>query len=477
MKHIIRFGTLADKKDLIALSDTYDMIVVNANAIAHSGNSIANFLLRNICVKGDKQYYIDPITYAFQDHLELLHSKPKKQTDQNGRRVVVDREDMLKQPIKPPFRKLIDEFGPILEGIRVNKPLQADMFLYHLEESQLTDFCRRVLDFQKNTVRNVLKSDEIGRYLEYDGVETDKGMNPAFLIAPYFYMDIDNYDEWLAVNTKLYGMCRSSEAENIEIRMEIFVDRRLLQHSNLLDKIANECLKTGCSSFILWIDGFEETLATETEIDNLLFFLRKFVGKSVYSAYGGFFAILLCHNEIGLLNGVSHGLEYGEDRRGYPVGGGQPTSKYYYPPLHRRLKYLESFDLLERCGYLDTNTYMWGESYAYLKEICRCKICKELMPEYMKGFDKYRSTDMYEVRYAGHIQRRTMATSDEKKRCRYHYMYCKKMEFNYIKKRELRTILQDLVNTEKKYEGLLPAKEKALAWICSLQKEGENGTM
>lgn len=99
------------------------------------------------------------------------------------------------------------------------------------------------------------------------------------------------------------------------------------------------------------------------------------------------------------------------------------------------------------------------------------------MPQYMEGFNKYRSTAMYEAKHGGHTQRRTMATSDEKKRCRYHYMYCKKMEFIYIKKRELKTILLDLVNNEKKYKGLLPAIEKTLAWIRSLQKEGENGTM
>ena len=86
MKHIIRFGTLEDKKDLTELAETYDMIVFNANAITHSKDTIANFIIRNICVKENKNYYIDPITYAFQDHLELIHSQPKKNRDEPGRK-------------------------------------------------------------------------------------------------------------------------------------------------------------------------------------------------------------------------------------------------------------------------------------------------------------------------------------------------------------------------------------------------------
>ena len=59
MKHIIRFGTLEDKKDLTGLAETYDMIVFNANAITHSKDTIANFIIRNICVKENKNYYIE----------------------------------------------------------------------------------------------------------------------------------------------------------------------------------------------------------------------------------------------------------------------------------------------------------------------------------------------------------------------------------------------------------------------------------
>lgn len=473
MKHIIRYGTPGDHNDLIGLSDTYDMIVINANSVTNSENAVANFLVRNICVKENKSYYIDPITYAFQDHLELLHSKIK---NVNKGQSFIDKTERLKQPIKPTFDKLINIYGEALVGIRKNIPLQPDAFLNKISESVLVDFCTNIINFQKNAVKNAAEKNGILKYLEYDKVNVDKGIQPKFAIAPYFYMDINQYREWIFVNVKLYEICQRINDKSIEIRMEIFIGKDILHDRDALTMLANRYLGTGCKGYILWVEDFEETLASQDEIENLLFFLEFFQGKSMYNAYGGFFSILLGHDAIKLLDGVSHGLEYGENRGGFPVGGGLPSSKYYFFPLHRRLNYLESFELLEKRNYINTNVYLWGRSKPYLSEICRCKICKELMPEYMSGFENFRSTGMYEVHYSGHTQRRTKATKSEKMTCRYHYMYCKKVEFKYVQRRKLDVILQDLTESEKKYRELMPLKEKIgtiVSWVDALKHMGE----
>lgn len=477
MKHIIRYGTLGDHTDLIELSETYDIIVVNANAITNSPDSIVDFLIRNICTKKNKDYYIDPITYAFQDHLELLHSKLKQKRDSQDSSRSTDKQELFNQPIKPTFDKLINEYGAILEGIRENIPLQACQLLSKSNKKTVLEFCSSVIEFQQNIVQNTAEENEIKKYLEYDNVEVNKSLQPKFAIAPYFYMNIRQYQEWLAVNIRMYELCQMNRAEDAEIRMEIFIDKEILRDKTILRKIAERYLETGCDGYILWIDSFDETQAARIEIENLLFFLGLFQGKSVYNAYGGFFSILLGNDEVNLLDGVSHGLEYGENRGGYPVGGGMPSSRYYFFPLHRRLRYSESLELLEKLGYLNTNEHLWGSSYAYLKEICRCKICKLLMPEYMGGFDRFRSTGMYEVNYSGHKQRRTKATSEEKARCRRHYMYCKKVEFNYVKKRKLNIILQELLDNKEKYKNFLPSGEKIEVigvWIEVLKHIGES---
>lgn len=476
MKHIIRFGTLEDKKDLTELAETYDMIVFNANAITHSKDTIANFIIRNICVKENKNYYIDPITYAFQDHLELIHSQPKKNRDEPGRKRVKDIQSMLAQPMKLTFDKLIDEYGMILEEIRENKPLQTQRLLVSENENVLKDFCGNVMNFQQNSIHRLVEESEIKKYLEYDNIRISKSLQPAFVIAPYFYMNIEQYKEWMEVNIRMYKICKISNMTDIEIRMEIFIDKKILKERDILTKIAHKYLEAECSGYILWISDFDETRAEKNEIENLLFFLKFFRDKSVYNAYGGFFSILLGNDEVGLLDGVSHGLEYGESRGGFPVGGGMPTPKYYFFPLHRRLKYLESLELLEKRDYIKPDAYLWGNSMAYLKEICRCKVCKELMPEYMRGFEKFRSTGMYEVDYLEHKQRRTKAKPEEKARCRHHYMYCKKAEFNYVKSRKLNVILHDLLTNKEKYQSLLPSGEKIGVigvWVDAIQHIGE----
>ena len=473
MKHIIRYGTSSDHADLIELLDTYDMIVINANSVTNSQNSIANFLVRNICAKGNKGYYIDPITYAFQDHLELLHSKIK---DVNKAQSTKDKSELLKQPIKPTFDKLIGIYGDILEGIRKNEPLQPGVILNEMHENMLLDFCANILNFQKFAIKDAAEQNGILKYLEYDNVYADKDIQPKFAIAPYFYMDTDQYGEWLPLNTKLYEICQRIDNKSTEIRIEIFISKNILHNRDVLRKLADSYISTGCEGYILWVEGFEETLASQDEIDNLLYFLKLFQGKSIYNAYGGFFSILLGHDDIKLLDGVSHGLEYGESRTGFPVGGGLPSSKYYFFPLHRRLKYLESFELLEKRHYLNTGAFLWGRSQAYLKEICRCKVCRELMPEYMLGFENFRSTGMYEVRHSGHTQRRTKATRSEKITCRRHYMYCKKVEFIYVHRRKLNDILQNLTESEKVYRHLLPSKEKIgtiLVWVDILKHMGD----
>lgn len=474
MKHIIRYGTLGDHTDLIELSETYDIIVVNANAITNSTDSIVDFLIRNICTKKNKDYYIDPITYAFQGHLELLHSKIRK--DSQGRSRSAGKQELLNQPIKPTFDKLINKYGAVLEEIRENIPLRACQLLSKSNEKTVLEFCSSVIEFQHNIVQNTAEENGIKKYLEYDNIEVNRSLQPKFVIAPYFYMNIRQYQKWLAVNIRMYELCQINNIANTEIRMEIFIDKEILCDKAILKKIAEKYLETGCGEYILWIESFDETQAGRIEIENLLFFLGLFQGKSVYNAYGGFFSILLGNDELKLLDGVSHGLEYGENRGGYPVGGGMPSPRYYFFPLHRRLRYSESLELLEKLGYLNTNEHLWGSSYAYLREICRCKICKLLMPEYMEGFDKFRSTEMYEVDYSGHKQRRTKATSEEKTRCRRHYMYCKKVEFNYVKKRKLDIILQDLSENIEKYRSFLPAGEKIEVigvWVEVLKHIGE----
>lgn len=215
-------------------------------------------------------------------------------------------------------------------------------------------------------------------------------------------------------------------------------------------------------------------MVDEKDVEHYIYLLKGLQGKPIYNMYGGFFSFLLGHKEIGLLSGVSHGLEYGENRSGYPVGGGVPASKYYFFPLHQRLKYSEALDLLIGAHYIDEKRDDWGKSQGYLKDICRCKTCQELVPEVMRGFEGFQSREPYTIEYKSHVQRRLKASKEVKANCRYHYLQCKNIEVNMMKRKSLKWILERLRQDVEKYKTFTYHSEKYIKhiyiWIKALSK-------
>lgn len=470
VKHIIRFGIAADQQELSELIDKYDTMIINANIMAHSPSSVADFLVKNICNKEGKGYFIDPITYAFQGHLELLHSKPGKNEVGEKKRKPLDR------PIKPPFVKLMSFYGDMLARISKNRPLEPEMFLKPENKEQAETFYNNVINNQIQTVSDILRKNDLLKYIESGGEKIKNGLFPELIIAPYFHMEKDNYEKWLSVNIQAAVYCCKNASLGIPVWAQILIGRDILNDRNILGRIAAAYMETDCKGFIIWIDNFDENTAEEKEIRNLIEFLSGLKGRKVYNAFGGFYSILLGHRAIGLIDGVSHGLEYGEFRGGYPVGGGMPSSKYYFLPLHRRLRYSESYDLLETTGYIKENLHEWGSSERYRKEICNCKVCQELMPEYMKGYEQYGSSVPFEIHYKNHTRWGLKPTREEKHNCRFHYMYCKQMEFKIVEKRSLKVILDGLELAKRKFDDIVMRVDLCAVdrWITVLRNFGEN---
>lgn len=167
--------------------------------------------------------------------------------------------------------------------------------------------------------------------------------------------------------------------------------------------------------------------------------------------YGGYFSILLTHKNIQLLNGVSHGLEYGESRKVYPVGGGLPVSKYYFPPIHKRMDFTDAFYLLNESGIIDSNTPTWGDTSAYYKQICNCNQCRTVLKSEMSNFIEFESREFYEINRKNQVLRRKKASSDTKQNCLYHFLLCKMREFKTVNDEDLKTLYSDLFEKYEKY--------------------------
>jgi hypothetical protein len=440
--HILRYGTVAEKTHLSKALSTYDYLSINGNSAAYVSRAIAKFVVEKFFTNGNKGFIIDPITYAFQQNIHLLKNKSK-----SG-------EMALKKSIK----KLLDNYQEPANKVENDAPVRPSDFTDN--PSLLKEFCHRVLNFQYSIIGEYINNNDLMKYLQYaTGGNSDLPcqFHPKLLIAPYFYLnpkDAD-YKRWLQLNIDFLDESLNQSSQhfaNLDVYGQIVVSKEMLLDRRIMQDITSTYMQSNCAGFTVWVDNFNEHEENLDMVKGFIFFLQGLKGKPVYNMYGGFFSILLTHRSIQLLNGVSHGMEYGENREVYPVGGGIPVSKYYFMPLHQRKDFTKAFYLLEHTKVLDTTFRDWGNCERYYSEICDCSQCRRILENKMSNFIKFESDQYYEVKRHDTISRRKKASSETKKNCLYHYLLCKKFEFTKMKKDKLADILGSLKNEKEKYD-------------------------
>jgi len=449
--HILRYGTVAEKIHLEKAFSAFDYLSINGNTAAYVSNAIAKFIVEKFFSSNDKGYFIDPITYAFQGKIDLLFSKSK---------------DSNEYSIKKSIAKLIEIYGLPLNRIENRTPIVPDDFSNSIDKEGFVD---RILSFQYNLVYDHVQKQDLQKYLDYVAPGQSDNipqLRPKFVIAPYFYLDMQsmNWKAWLDLNIEFVNISVAKSKQDymdIPVFAQIVINKSILMNPQAIKEIVNAYSMLKCEGYTIWVDDLNEHEATKDELGGFASLLAGLKHKPVYNMYGGYFSILLTHKSIGLLTGVSHGLEYGESRMVYPVGGGIPVSKYYYLPLHQRLDFTKAFYLLEYANVLDTEKENWGDSEKYFSEICRCSQCKKVIGQEMINFMGFESTDFYEIHRNNRVMRRKKASSDTKQNCLYHYLLCKKMEFSQVNRKKLQQLLDELISNGDKYSS------------CNYIKEGE----
>ena len=441
--HILRYGTVAEKMHLGKAISAYDYLSINGNTAAYVSGAISKFIVEKFFSKPEKGFFIDPITYAFQNEIQLLYTKSKTIGD---------------EVIKKSISKLIEIYGFPATKVFEKVPIITTDFA---DNAILFSFCERILTFQYDLVYKHIDNNDLRKYLDYVVEAKTKDipqLRPKFLIAPYFYLDSQKpaWEAWLDINIKFLNQAHLLSQEkylHTDVFGQIVVDKGILTNEQSIEKIICAYKDVNCDGFTVWIDDLNEHEATLEEITGYIKLLSglKAMKKPIYNMYGGYFSILLTHKEIALLSGVSHGLEYGESRKVYPVGGGIPVSKYYFMPLHQRMDFTKAFYLLEQSDIIDTSKNNWGSSERYFQYICKCEQCKRIIGTDMINFIEFESKEFYEIHRKDHVLRRKKASSDTKQNCLYHYLLCKKIEFAMVNKRPLYELLDDLVNNGRRY--------------------------
>lgn len=432
--HILRYGTVAEKVHLEKAVSAYDYLSINGNTAAYVSSAIAKFVVAKFFSRSDKGFFIDPITYAFQNEISLLKTVSKT----TG-----------KESIKKSVQKLIDVYGYPTTKVHTGQPVAIEDFS---DDTIIQEFCERVVSFQYNLVYDHISKNDLQKYFDYVSPTQSKNLaqlRPKFLIAPYFYLDINdsNWEKWMKLNVEFLQTAKEysdNHCNNTPVFAQIVVSKETLKRLDTVSVIARTFSSVACDGYTVWVDDLCEHEAEPAELYGFMKLLEGLRGKPVFNMYGGFFSILLTHKAIGLLSGVSHGLEYGESRKVYPVGGGIPVSKYYFFPLHQRLDFTKAFYLLENDGVIDTTASNWGSSSKYYSDICKCAQCKKIIGEDMVNFMEFESKEFYEVHRKDQILRRKKASADTKTNCLYHYLLCKKVEFSLVAGSTLDKLVKDM---------------------------------
>lgn len=421
--HIVRYGTPAEQKFLIGnFKNTYDVLVINANSIAHTPAAISKFLSTKLHTK---PYFIDPLTHAFQHKIDFILSSSKENPEQ----------------IKSSIIKLIEQYGaPVDKVIDKREPIT-----HQDVKKKVTNFCQRVGDFQLKFLNTFSQKSDTEKYFTF---LASKGINinssePIFIVSPYFYLDKRSFTHWLEINMLCFKETRRLFSDK-KIALQLVINKDLLFSSDaeLLSKtIAG--LPDKPDYILVWIDGNSEDELPESYLLQYVDFLNQLGNIApVINLYGSFFSVVVGRNKIVKnLKGVAHGLEYAESREVVPVGGGIPVSKYYFPNLFRRLHFRDAVAALQKLN-------CFTKKELYFEDICNCKKCKEIItksPE--EDFIKYGITQKKQVRGRNGLITREFPVSESKERCVQHYMYSKQKEYEDSKFLDISSICDDLSET------------------------------
>ncbi len=441
LKHLMRLGTHGEKKYFKDFKNSYDAIIINANMIAHTVNSMSTFLGCEL----SKPFIIDPQTYAFQSYTHLL------QQSKNNK-------DLSNTKLKKSFQALVDNYGKFLNETIVNqkRSIKHSDFIGEENSLNLEDLCKNVLDYQKNTISlETTTNSEYSEYIQYElencNEKNTLTLKPEFLIAPYFYMTRNTYTNWIDINIESINKSKEIIQSESEIYAQIVMDKDMLLDSKKINELCSKYKASSADGFLIWLDKFDEKDVSDLYLKNFIDFLKnlKAAEKPIYQIYGSYFSILLTKD---ILSGVCHGMEYGENRDVYPVGGGVPVSKFYYPVLHKRLLYRDALDVLLRMNYLkDRDTYF--------SNVCNCKNCHEIINIPIEDFSKYGNVNSTTFKRKSGNRESTVTmdypTTDAKDLCLRHYLYNKIFEFKHIETLSYTECANELNDSYNKYYDLL----------------------
>lgn len=432
---MLRYNTGTDKKAFVKFKNDFDAVIFNATIVAYSGAAVADLVSVH-----KKRYIIDPQTHIMQHDVHALMSKNSKTGTY-----------AIKKSVKKYLDRLPSKVTEIIEGER-----------RHLSITEITDIVdeltEKVYEFETAYVNSFIKSKEYDKYLKYAKAE---GAAPKVVIAPYFMlksrMSTEECESILELNqlcVKKFTKIQQDKNTNYPIATQLVLDREILKNESMVKKIGEKYKDSDCEYIFIWINDFSswDCSLEEKRCFYELLKVINFIGKKPIMSYGGYDSIFLCHKDLSTrLYGVAQSVGYGEARAITPVGGGLPVNKYYFGPLHKRMRFDEALSILMNAGYLNALKTNQEHAKDYYQNICACETCRQLIKNDIDNFNAYNESTPYLVRARFGDITRNRPTTAATQVAAFHFLSRKKIEWNEIETCSLSELKERLIEAYEAY--------------------------
>lgn len=448
---LLRYNTGTDKKVFVKYKEKFDAVIFNATIVAFSGSAIADLVSVH-----KNQYIIDPQTHIMQHDVMALMSKNKKTGVYS-----------IKKSVEKYLKNLPAQVLQIIENEM--RPLT------YTELNEIShELVKCVYTFETEYVNKFVEEKEYDKYLKYVHI----GPEPRLVIAPYFMvkkdMNADEKKSCMLLNKKYLEEFLDYNKKNrkLPVSAQLVIDRELLNDADLLQQVAQTYNIDGFEYIFLWISDFSSWTAKKEEKEaffELISALNQ-IGKKPIMAYGGYDAILLCHQQMPIrLYGVAQSVGYGEQRSITPVGGGLPVNKYYFGPTHRRIRFDEALYLLMDKNYFSEEKTNYGHAIDYYSNICNCSTCKEIIQDDINNFKEYNASIPYLVKSKNGDIKRNRPTTDATFVAACHFLSRKDIEWNEVENKDLQVLIDKLLKNYQVY-GTQTEIENIKEW-CEILAE------
>ena len=440
---IIRMGTHAEKEYLEKTLNFFDGLILGANLVEATPGATASLLVKFGGKKGNRPFYIDPMTYAFSPYVD---EGGKVRSDLDWIKSEQKRNGKTVRDFKRSYRGLATALGkPFQTAIsRQSAVTRADFST----DAGIRECCQAVVEYQLERIAGEFASDsELKPF-------ADRIPRPSAVFAPYFYCEPHNAVRWLDLGLQL-AKATADLKPKVPVHAVICADQSFLGDRAFLDKLRTELPGTGVSGVWLWFSKLTEDAAGANQLRALRSLVEALSVKvQVFNMHGGYFSLALC--KYGL-SGISHGVGYGEQKDVVPViGQSTPTVRYYLSDACKRFGVVQ----IERC-FDDLGIRSPADFH---KDVCDCVICRGVVSSHLREFSAFG-----EMHYSTPQSQRRAQTPSAAKRCRFHFLLNRIRERDWMRTVSCADIVARLEAAQEKW-GSQPSMNGQLAHLSTWQQ-------